>query len=493
MGKSAVEQGWDFAAHLVGANFAADAGYDYVNKVVTAINQLEDNINNHPYRGQDIAHFKGYVLEEWGSGTFNVDAVARNSVDRASVLHSNEKWSVDVALDSGRNYSAKAYSTPADTAKAQAAFDEVTRKAGYETQYRLSPSDHVDAAKAEAHRQVLRNATIRPDVSEAYAETEHMITDTVQNDEGVKSIPKTREELEAIARDAKKQEFKAENHGLTADSAIHMDYVLQQALKAGCTAAGITVAMQMAPEIYKAIDYLIKHGEINVQQVKQMGTKAISAGAEGFLRGSVSCTLMILCEKGAFGAAMKAVSPTALGVVVSIVMGTVKNSILVAAGKMSARQMGAAFVDSLVVSAGFCAGMAIGEAVMTTEIGKVVGGIIGQAIGFELPVVGYILGSLVGCAFAAVYNIGKKKLISFCVDSGFTCFGLVEQDYELPEEVLNDLGIDTIKIPRTSIKRTEIKRTDISTTDINKNEYETIDMTMLKRGVIGINKIGYVF
>ena len=48
------------------------------------------------------------------------------------------------------------------------------------------------------------------------------------------------------------------------------------------------------------------------------------------------------------------------------------------------------------------------------------------------------------------------------------------------EEVLNDLGIDTIRIPRTSVKRTEIQRTDIVTTDINKNEYETIDMTMLK-------------
>lgn len=51
---------------------------------------------------------------------------------------------------------------------------------------------------------------------------------------------------------------------------------------------------------------------------------------------------------------------------------------------------------------------------------------------------------------AVVYNIGKKKLISLCVEAGFTCFGLVEQDYELPEEIL-------------------------------------------RRGIIGVNKIGYVF
>jgi hypothetical protein len=38
---------------------------------------------------------------------------------------------------------------------------------------------------------------------------------------------------------------------------------------------------------------------------------------------------------------------------------------------------------------------------------------------------------LIGTSFCVIYNIGKKKLISFCVDTGFTCFGLVEQNYEL--------------------------------------------------------------
>ena len=42
------------------------------------------------------------------------------------------------------------------------------------------------------------------------------------------------------------------------------------------------------------------------------------------------------------------------------------------------------------------------------------------------------------------------------------------------------------------IKRTDIQRTDISS-DVEKNEYETIDMTILRRGVIGVNKVGYVF
>ena len=163
-----------------------------------------------------------------------------------------------------------------------------------------------------------------------------------------------------------------------------------------------------------------------------------------------------MCEKGVLGEAFKGINPTVLGTVVALVMQTVKNSILVAAGKMSTQQMGAAFVDTVVISGG------------------------------------YLLGSLIGTSFCVIYNIGKKKLISFCVDTGFTCFGLVEQNYELPDEVLHELGVETIPIPQTQIERVDIPRTQTSTASIGKSEYETIDITVLRRGVIGVNKIGYV-
>lgn len=239
--------------------------------------------------------------------------------------------------------------------------------------------------------------------------------------------------------------------------------------------------MKTAPDILKAISYLINTGELDLEQVQQIGTKAISAGAEGFLNGSIACTLQILCEKGAFGAAMKAVDATILGTMVALTMETIKNSILVAAGKMTPRQMGGAFVDSAVISAGYI-------------VGAKIGGTIAQAIGWEFPGIAYALGSLIGCACAAVYNIGKKKLISFCVDTGFTCFGLVEQDYSLPEDVLNDMGIDLIPISRTEISHTPIDRVQVSTgaESISRVEYDTIEIKFLRRGIIGANRVGYV-
>ena len=83
-------------------------------------------------------------------------------------------------------------------------------------------------------------------------------------------------------------------------------------------------------------------------------------------------------------------------------------------------------------------------------------------------------------------------MISFCADTGFTCFGLVDQNYELPDEILHELGVETIPIPRTQANRIDIPRTVVMSANVEKSGYETIGMTALRRGVIGVNKIGYV-
>ena len=463
----------------MGADIAANMGGEYVGRVQEAIQELESNINNHKYRNLGIDQLQGYMLEEWGAGTFNVDAVAAESSDRASVLHSTAKDSVDIQLDSGKAYSAKSYATAAKTAKAQARLNSETGQPSYHNQGRLAPEDQVTEAKATAHREALRNKPIRSEVSKAYSETEDELTGTIKNDEGVSSRGASRKELEQIAKESKEQEFKADKHGVSLDSAIKSEYLLKQALKAGYTAAVITVAVQLAPEIYKAVDFLIKNGELDLQQIKHIGEKGITSGAEGFLRGSIASSLKIICDAGKLGEALIGIDATVLGTVVALVMQTVKNSILVAAGKMTVQQMGSAFVDTVIVSSGYI-------------IGSHIGGIIGQALAPQIPILGYLLGSLVGTAFCVVYNIGKKKLISFCVDTGFTCFGLVEQNYELPEEVLNEIGVETIPIPRTEIVRTDAPRTPVQTTNIETANYETIDITVLRRGVIGVNKIGYI-
>lgn len=477
--KNEAQRGWEFSAHVLGASAAAGMGEEYVRAIEKAIKELEDNINNHQYRNLGIAQLQGYMLEEFAAATFNVDAFAANSSDRASVLHSTVKDSVDIELKSGKNYSAKSYATPEQTAKAQAQLNVETKQPRYKGQDRLIPTDHLEDAKKTAHRQMLSDSQTRPEVSQAYAETEKMLTDKVTNVEGVESRAVSRKQLEKIAKESRKQEFKAEKHGVTAANAIRTEYLLKQALKAGYTTAAITVATQLAPEIYKAIDFLIKNGELDLAQVKHVGEKGISSGVEGFLKGAISSALQIMLDSGALGKASAEVNPVLLGTVVALVLQTAKNSVLVAAGRMTAQQMGSEFVDMVVVSSGYL-------------VGAHLGGVIGQTLAPQLPVLGYLLGTLIGTSFSVVHSIGKQKLISFCVDTGFACFGLVEQNYELPENVLHELGIETASIPRSRIDAAPVPKAAIEKAKIAQSPYETIDITLLRRGVIGVNRVGYV-
>lgn len=45
-----------------------------------------------------------------------------------------------------------------------------------------------------------------------------------------------------------------------------------------------------------------------------MGTKGISASAEGFLRGSVASSLKIMCDVGLLGEMFKGINPIVLGI-----------------------------------------------------------------------------------------------------------------------------------------------------------------------------------
>lgn len=496
--RSEMQQGWDFMAQMLGTDLGGARAFSdfteklaqnesiqmqnaHIQQINDAIDQLAKNINEHPHINLDIEQFKGFVAEEMHAGTFNIDAIRQGSEHRAWTLQDNGYASVDVKTNFGKEYSLK-YSNTAKTAEnRQAALNTDTRAPKYHGQERLIAAEQVEDAKALAHRRGLKDIVNRPDVSEAHLDTEDHLVGKISDGEGVESKELSIKEAKQIAKEAKKDGFDPEKHGYSKEPLIdevRLKYV-NQALKAGLTAASITAITQLVPELYKAIDYLIKHGEIDIDGLKKSGKKVISTSGEAFLRGSIAYGVEMAIQEGLLGEALKQVNPSIVGVAVTVIFGTIKDSILVAAGKMSSKEMGMHFVDTLVVSSGYLVSMKIG-------------GIIAQALFPELPGISYAIGSLLGCSVAVVYNIGKKKLIAFCVDTGFTCFGLVEQNYELPEDVLKEMGIETTPIQRTQVEMTDVPRTQVMGTDVETSEYETIDITVLRRGVIGVNRIGYV-
>ena len=478
---SNVERGWIFSSQILGANTATQAGCTYVGKVEDAIAQLSSDLTRLKTNGT-IPSIGGFAAEYWHADTLNIDAIAAKSMTRAKVLVGDRqtKWSTDIRVTNSAgdttDYGVKYMKNAVETAKHHSLLDTDTRRPGYEPQFRLSPEDQKDEIIRIANQRAA--SELRSDVADAYRDTATKTVDRITDDD-VSSSPLSKGEDLEIATEIKDGQVNVEKHGVSANSAIKPEYIMKQAVNAGLSAATITMIMQTAPEIFKAVSYLIKTGEIDINQVKRIGVKAVSSGAEGFLRGSIACTLQVMCEKGAFGAALKGIDATMLGTVVALTLETVKNSILVAAGQMTPAKMGTSLIDSVLISSGYI-------------VGAKIGGIIGQVFGFELPVIGYILGSLIGCATAAVYNIGKKHLISFCVDTGFTCFGLVEQDYTLPEEALRDMGVDFTPITRVNVSHTELDRTPFLN-KVNQTPIDTIDIKVLRRGIIGVKKIGFIY
>ncbi|MGN1023246.1 MAG: hypothetical protein ACI4OJ_07105, partial [Lachnospiraceae bacterium] len=277
-----MRSGWDFMGQVLGADLAGngalsdfkqnvaqnqsiDAQNLHIQKINDAIDQLARNINEHPYLNLDVEQFKGYVAEEWHAQTFNIDALRKWSEHRAWTLQDNGYASVDIGTNYGKEYSLKYSNTAEQAENMQAALNRDTRAPKYQGQERLIADDQVNEAKAIAHRKGLKDIENRPDVSKAHLDTENHLVGKVSDGDGVQSKELSAKEAKQIAKEAKKDGFDPEKHGLEKDPIlehVQIDY-LNQAMKAGVTAAAITAITQLVPEIYKAIDYLIKNGEID--------------------------------------------------------------------------------------------------------------------------------------------------------------------------------------------------------------------------------------
>ena len=519
MAFQAVKDGWEYGSGLSGAHLGAQFGGQYVDDVEAAIDDLAKTINAKEGFLSDPSRLKGFIAEDWHAGTFNLEAILRGSGDRAHVEGSVEHASVDVSTTWGHDYSMKYYATGKASALSQAkdvyqayyeylgkskaenpmTFEQYLAKNGYSGdqaelfrsvyygQGRIIPADQLDEARKFLQQRIasesMKTGANRAAVLAKYEETLSQLSDRIKNNQGVESIPLTKDEAEAIAALCKEGKFDPRDFGLSLESLVTTEYILQQALKAGCTAALMTIFFQIAPEIYSVFMHLIKTGEIDVESLKNAGLKAIPASAEGFLRGSVAAALTTAAQTGKFGPALVNIDAGVVGTITFLVLDTVKNSILVAAGKMQPREMGGIFAKQVIVAAG-----------------SVAGGAAGQALLPMLPVLGYMLGSLAGSLIAStVVFASEKMLLAFCADTGFTCFGLVEQDYELPPELLERLGYELSEWDKIEYDTIRYQTVGYSTVSYGTVHYAGIhdkqgfEFKLLRRGVIGFNKIGYVY
>ena len=174
--------------------------------------------------------------------------------------------------------------------------DSVLHDPIYCGQVRVIPADQLKEACAWLRQKIATESTIRPEQMERYQDTLRMLSDRLRDGQGTESIPLTEADAKALAILAKEGGISAEKLkllGVSADEMIHFEYLAKQAFKSGLTAATISVVLNVAPEVYKAIDHLIKSGELDAKQFQRIGFAALKGGSEGFVRGSVSAAITI--------------------------------------------------------------------------------------------------------------------------------------------------------------------------------------------------------
>lgn len=185
--------------------------------------------------------------------------------------------------------------------------------------------------------------------------------------------------------------------------------------------------------------------------------------------------MTIACKSGMLGAAMKSISPAIIGMATVLAMDTMKNAFKVACGQMTRTELAQELIRELIVSS---SAMVVGTVV--------------QAF-IEIPVVGFMIGSFIGSAIGSfAYNCGYSAVMSFCVETGFTMFGLVKQDYTLPEDILKNIGVDVFKYEQ--FIPAPFRSNGFMPTAFKQKQFEpnTLGITVLRRGVIGVAQIGYV-
>ena len=504
-------EGYEFFQKNAGALLAAFQGSDvgtaravYVSTVEDEISALEKSINAFFGDHTPAKQLKGDIAEFWHAGTFNVNAAVNESTHKAFVDRSTEFGSVDVSSNFGEDFGLKYYATGKDSAKQQAIsvfqrFMVYQRKGGkaglekfladrhytsedvlndpiYSGQIRVIPKDQMEAATIWLKRMIATEGARRPEQVKRYQDTLNLLRDRLADNEGNESIPLSKEDAEKLAVLAKEGKFKAEDFDISAPELLNLEMVVKASLKAGLSAAIISLVLKVGPEIFKSIDYLIKNGEIDGEHFRRVGFAAVSGSSEGFIRGSVAAGITACCKAGVLGEVMKEVSPGVIGTIVAITMNTMKNAYQVAIGKKSRTELANDLVRDMFISSS-----------------ALVLGCVGQVVLHQLPVVGYMIGSFVGSVVGSfIYNTGYKAAISFCTETGITLFGLVDQDYKLPEDIIEEMGLGTFDFDSFSAETFEPESFSFDTFEAESIQPDTLGITMLKRGVIGVSMIGYV-
>lgn len=483
---------------IAGHEGAIEAGA-YADSIQQAIDTAVEEIEHAANSDLGIHYAKGFVAEAWHSGTHNIDAAAKGVDARTTIDNSREFASSDISSNWGEKYGLKYYKNGIEAAKAQSksfferyceskanhpgqTFSDFLKERGfseddvlkhdpiYQGQIRIVPKDQLEVAVDFLKDKIVKEAASRPELVHKLEDTLKSISDKIRSTEGSESIPLSEKESRVITDEIRRYEFDRNLHKLTSENFVKWEYILRESGEAALNAAVISAILKASPHIWECLQELLRDGSIDPDSLRTLGSAALKGSAEGAFRGGIAAAITVSCKTGLLGESLRSVNPTVVAAATVIAIRTFHNAIGLYQGKITGMDFTEALVrDSFVVTVGLT------------------GASISQVL-IPVPVLGALIGNFVGSIMAGfVFDGANKLFIAFCINSGFSFFNVVKQDYALPENVLREMGLDLIEPDYI-----ELDEIELDTIEPDIIELDTIDITVLKRGLIRVRTIGYV-
>ena len=469
------------------------------------------------FKGNNNPQLKGYIAEVWHTYTLNINATANRSTERASMVNSNKLGSVDVTTSWGEDYSLKYYKDGASSAMAQShplewAYQRYIHSLKdksnipnrrdflsmngidpntdmmlgmYEGQARLIPTDQIKDAIVALDKQISKelnnlNNPDREQIAKILQDVRSKLTDHLSSPAGDQSMPLTEDMAKELAKLGKEGKFDPRRYDITIAKQADIRHICTNIFNAGLNAAWVSALIKILPNIYKLIINMINDEKLREEDLLNIGKSGLLGGAQGFVLGTITASITTYAEMGVLGDSLKALSMAenfapAVSTIAVFAVQAICDSYKLVKGKMSEEEFAVNTERNLYIACG-----------------GIIGGLSMQFI-WEVPVLSYALGSLIGSILGGfIFTTKEHIMMSLCVKGGYTVFGLVKQDYSLPKDVCKKLGYDVYGISDYEYEKYIMEKYDNEKYQFEHYQKETIDVIILKRGVISCRKIGYI-
>lgn len=506
-------EGYEYYVNHIGGYIGSEMLDSYLKDLYEAICSFKKAMNS--YKNNNNPNLHGILSEEWHTHTFNIDAVAKRTGEYVARLDSNKLGSVDVVTSWGENYGLKYYQPGKHgdgSALAQAkSVEECYRKfirgkenpltreeylkvngldpetdmslSLYVGQARLIPFDQLPDAITALEKKIAHDAAIpeRQYLVARYQETLNKLKDHIESPNGAKSLKLSYDDSIALSSSSKEGSFDPKRFDITVAKKAEIFHVVNNALFAGLTATFTSAILKAIPTLITAVKNLINDGYIAKEDIENIGDEVRSGAKDGFINGFFCASITSMSQLGYLGEQLQSASfnpknfNPILATVVVLTKEAIRNSMKLAKGKITVQE--------------FCYNMEKTTFIAVCGLGS---GIALQSF-INIPLISYTIGQMVGSIVGGwIYEAKEKLFLSLCVNNGYVFWGLVEQDYEMPLEVQKKLGYDTFDYESLDYSEFECDKFEYHSFQYDSFIYDKLDIVMLKRGVIGVRKIGYV-